>query len=52
MISEKKIDTTVSVGNLLLQGFISTYRSNRSSNERGVLIYIRKDIPSNFLTID
>ena len=52
MISEKKIDTTVSVGNLLLQGFISTYRSNRSANERGVLIYIRKDIPSNFLTID
>ena len=52
MSPEKKIDEIVSVGNLLIQGFITPCRSDRNLNGRGVLFYIRDDIPSNLSAID
>ena len=52
MISEKKIDDRFPVGQFLIEGFCTSYRLDRNSNGGGILLYVREDIPSDFITVD
>ena len=52
MISETKIDESFPQGNFLIDGFSSPYRLDRDSKGGGIILYVREDIPSNFLSSD
>ena len=52
MISETKIDESFPRGNFLIDGFSSPYRLDRDSKDGGIMLYIREDIPSNFVASD
>ena len=52
MISETKIDESFPQGNFLIDGFSSPYRLDRDSKGGGIMLYVREDIPSNFLASD
>ena len=52
MISEAKIDDSFPVGQFLIERFCTPYRLNRNSKGRGILLYVREDIPSNLITVD
>ena len=52
MISETKIDERFPQGNFLIDGFSSPYRLDRDSKGGGIMLYVREDIPSNFLASD
>ena len=52
MISETKIDESFTQGNFLIHGFSSPYRLDRDSKGGGIMLYIREDIPSNFVASD
>ena len=52
MISETKIDESFPRGNFLIDGFSSPYRLDRDSKGVGIMLYVREDIPSNFLASD
>ena len=52
MISETKIDERFPQGNFLIDGFSSPYRLDRDSKGGGIMLYIRQDIPSNFVASD
>ena len=51
-ISETKIDASFPVANILLPGFSVPYRSESNSKGGGILLYVRRDIPSNLLSIE
>ena len=51
LISETKIDSSFPTTQFLINGF-TTYRRDRNRNGGGMLLYIRKDIPSNSLHTD
>ena len=36
----------------LVHGFSTTYNSDRDSKGRGIMLFVREDIPSNLLTIE
>ena len=46
MISETKLIETCLPAQFLLQGFCMSYTFDRNRNGGGVMLYIRKDIPS------
>ena len=46
MISETKIDDTFPDSQFLIEGFSVPYRLDRTAKGRGILLYIREDIPS------
>ena len=46
MISETKTDNTFQDSQFLIEGFSVPHRLDRTANEGGILLYIRKDIPS------
>ena len=54
MISEKKNnnDVTFPHNQLFIEGFSTPYRLDRDSNVGGILLYVRKDIPSNLIAIE
>ena len=52
MISETKIDESFPQENFLIDGFSSPYRLDRDSKGGGIMLYVREDIPSNFLASD
>ena len=52
MISETKIDESFPQGNFLIDGFSFPYRLDRDSKGGGIMLYIREDIPSNFVASD
>ena len=52
MISVTKIDESFPQGNFLIDGFSSPYRLDRDSKGGGIMLYVREDIPSNFLASD
>ena len=52
MISEAKIDDSFPVGQFLIERFCTPYRLNCNSKGRGILLYVREDIPSNLITVD
>ena len=52
MISETKIDDSFPLENFLIGGFSRPYRLDRDLLGRGILLYVRKDIPSNLLEVE
>ena len=46
MISETKTDGHFLVSHFLLGGYTASYRLDQNSNVGGILVFIRKDIPS------
>ena len=52
MISETKIDESFPQGNFLIDGFSSPYWLDCDSKGGGIMLYIREDIPSNFIASD
>ena len=52
IISETKIDDSFPIGQFLIEGFCAPYRLDRNSKGRGILFYVREDIPSNLITVD
>ena len=52
MISETKVDYSFPIGNLLIDGFSTPYRSDRDSKGGGIMLFVREDIPSNLLDIE
>ena len=51
-ISETKIDDSFPIGQFLIEVFRAPYRLDRNSKGRGILFYVREDIPSNLITVD
>ena len=49
MISETKLDETFLAAQFSLQGFCDPYRFDRNRNGDGIMLYIRKDIPSRLI---
>ena len=49
MISKTKIDESFPQENFLIDKFSSTHRSDRDSKGGRIMLYVREDIPSNFL---
>ena len=45
MISETKIDDSFPLTQFLIEGFTIPYRLDRNGSDRGILVYIRADIP-------
>ena len=50
LLSETKLDDSFPIGQFSLNGYSKPYRLDRSSNGRGILLYVRDDIPSRLLT--
>ena len=44
MISETKIDESLSKGNYLIQGFSSHYRLDHDFKGGGIMLYVKEDI--------
>ena len=52
MVSETKIDNSFPFGNFVIDGFSTPYQLDHDSNGGGIMLYVREDIPSNFLATD
>ena len=52
MISETKIDNKFPKGNFLIEGFSTRYRLDCDTKGRGIMLYVRADIPSNLLAFE
>ena len=52
MISETKIDNKFPKGNFLIEGFSTCYRLDCDTKGRGIMLYVRADIPSNLLAFE
>ena len=52
MISEKKLDNSFQEGQFFIPGYSSPYRFARNCREGGIMLYLREDIPSKFLSIE
>ena len=50
MVSETKIDDSFPIGNFLIHGLSPPYSFDCESKGGGIMLYIRGDIPSNFLS--
>ena len=50
LLPETKLDDFFPTAQFSLNGFSKPYRLDRSSNGGGILLYVRDDIPSRFLT--
>ena len=51
MISETKIDDSFPFAHFLIEGFCTPYRFDRNSKGGDILLYDRKYIPSNLITV-
>ena len=51
-ISETETDCSFPVRNLLIEGFSSPYRLDCDSSGSGILLFMKKDIPSNLFTVE
>ena len=49
VITETRLDDTFPLGLFYVEGFTMYYRFDRNRNGRGVILYVRKDIPSKIL---
>ena len=52
MISETKIDASLKIGRFLLNGYSTRLRLDRNAHGRGILLYVREDIPSKLLLVE
>ena len=50
LISETKLDSSFLVNQFLIDGFTPPYRLDRDANRRGIMLYVREDIPSKLLS--
>ena len=50
MVSETKLDDTFPDSQFLMEGFSTPYRLDRTAKGGGILLYIRQDIPSKYIT--
>ena len=48
MIYERKLDASFPLGQFLIEGFTS-YRLDRNDKGGGIIIFVRKDIPSKLI---
>ena len=51
MISETKLDNSFPKGQFLIPEYSSPYRFDRNCRGRGIMLYVREDIPSKLLSI-
>ena len=49
VITQTKLDDTFPLGQFYVEGFTMPYRLDRNCNGRGVIIYVRENIPSKIL---
>ena len=52
MISETKLDESFPTSQFFINVLSSPHRLDRNSNDGGILLYIRRDIPSKLLSIE
>ena len=52
LISETKINDSFPVGQFIIDGFSPPYRLDRNCHGGGLILFVRKDIPSNLLVIE
>ena len=51
LLSETKLDDSFPLAQFMLKSFGIPYRLDRNTNGRGLLLYVREDIPSKFLKV-
>ena len=51
MVTETKIDESFPTSQFIMPGFNSPYSFDRTKDGRGILVYIRENIPSKLLNI-
>ena len=49
LISEKNLGNTFPLSQFILEGFTPPYRLDRAEHGEGLMLFIRKDIPSKLL---
>ena len=52
MISETKVDDSFPVGQFFLDSFGTPFRLDRNRNCRGIILFIRIDIPAKLFSTD
>ena len=52
MISETKLNNSLPEGQFLIPGYSSPYRFDRNCRGKGIMLYVREDIPSKLLSIE
>ena len=52
MISETKVDDSFPIGNFLIDGLRTPYRSDHYFKSGGIMFFAREDIPSNLLATE
>ena len=52
MISEAKIDASLSIGQLLLNGYSPPFRLDCNAHGGGIVLYVREDIPSKLILVE
>ena len=52
MISETRVDDSFPIGNFSIDGFCTPHRSDRDAKDGRIMVFLRKDIPSNLLAIE
>ena len=52
MISETKLNINFPEGQFLIPGYSSPYRFDRNCRGKGIMLYVREDIPSKLLSIE
>ena len=50
--SETKVDDSFPIGNFLINGFTTPYRSDRDGKGGGITVFVREDIRSNLLATE
>ena len=50
LISETRLDSSFLVNQFLIDGFTPPYRLDRNANDGAIMLYVREDIPSKFLS--
>ena len=50
LISETRLDSSFLVNQFLIDGFTPPYRLDRNANDEAIMLYVREDIPSKFLS--
>ena len=51
MVCETKLDDSFPEGQFLIEGFHSPFRFDRSRNGGEIMLYVREDIPLNYLVM-
>ena len=52
MISKPKVEDSFPIRNFLIDGFSTSYRSDRDSKEGGIMLFVKEDMPCNLLAIE